>query len=150
MTPIRLLTLVLALTVLAWTTHQILRQLRRRQLRRLAVQWRMGYAERDLFNLAARITSQLPVPAAADLRVLDLLYASEGNHHRYVFTVEYTRGIISSHRRECRVMTFCEPRDTAARCPSPLLPAPEQLPILDQYRHLHDHNFASSNPRSSP
>ena len=133
-----LLVIVCGVTVGAWVASEIARGIHRVRLRRLALKWRMGYAQEDLFNLAARILPQFPIPAAGDLRIIDLLHHSEGRCHRYLFTAEYTCGVISGHRRERRVLTFCEPRDHARGCPAPLVAAPEHLTILDQYAHLHE------------
>lgn len=140
MTPLLLLAVVLWLTLVALTAQGVLRHVCRRQLRRLAVERGMSYSERDLFNLASRIMAALPVPAGADLRVFDLLYGSQGDHHRYIFTAEYTRGVVGGHQRESRAVTFGEPRDGAPERPLPVDWAPDNLSILDQYRYLLEHH----------
>ena len=146
MSPVLLLAALVAVTLIACGTEGLLRHIRARQLRSLAVQWRMAYTHRDPFNLAERIGARLPLPAP-NLRVLDLVHGSEASFHRYVFTVEFTQETLSTYGRKRRVFTFCEPRDVADPCPAPLVAAPEELPILDQYRHLHDHNWTSSDRR---
>jgi hypothetical protein len=138
--PLLLLASLLALTALALIVHKILRHAIKRRLRRFASDWKMRYVERDLFHLAPRIATIIPVPGAADLRVIDVLYGSEGDTHRYLFTAEYTRGVVGRHEREQRVMTFAEPREPSRENPpTPLVCAPQDLPIPDQYLHLHDH-----------
>src|SRR5688500_15740566 len=92
--PLLLLASLLALTALALVVRKILRPAIKRRLRRFANDWKMRYVERDLFHLAPRIATVIPVPGAADLRVIDVLYASEGDTHRYLFTAEYTRGVV--------------------------------------------------------
>lgn len=142
--PLLLLSSLLALTALALVVHKILRHGIKRRLRKFAGEWRMGYAERDLFQLAPRIATIIPVPGAADLRVIDVIYGSKGEQHRYLFTAEYTRGVVGRHEREQRVMTFAEPKEpTRDNPPTPLVCAPQDLPIAEQYRHLHEKAFPS-------
>ena len=150
MSPIVLLTMVVGVTAAVWAVDGVLRHRRKSALRRLAGEWHMGYAERDLFNLGGRIVGEFPVPAAGALRVVDVIYGSQQDRHRYLFTAQYTRGVVGGRRREQWVMTFCEPQDAAqGQCCSPLIAAPEQLSILDQYRHLHDHEVSSATSRAS-
>jgi hypothetical protein len=140
--PLLLLGSLLALTALALLLHKLLRHGTKRRLRRLANDWTMRYVERDLFHLAPRIATIIPVPGAADVRVLDVIYGSQGEMHRYLFTAEYTRGVVERHEREQRVMTFAEPKEpTRENPPTPLVCAPPELPIAEQYLHLHDHAF---------
>jgi hypothetical protein len=142
--PLLLLGSLLALTALALVVHKILRHGIKRRLRQLAGDWKMGYVERDLFHLAPRIATIIPVPGAADLRVIDVIYGSQGKTHRYLFTAEYTRGVVGRHEREQRVMTFAEPKEpTRENPPTPLVCAPQDLPIPEQYRDLHEKAFAS-------
>jgi hypothetical protein len=134
------LSLVVELTVLAWVTHVALHFLRRQRLRRLSSEWHMGYAQADLFNLAGRIAPLFPIPDATNLRIVDLIYCSEGPSHRYVFTAEYTCSIDGGCARERRVMTFCEPQgDSLPGSPLTLIAAPEELSIVEQYRYLQSH-----------
>jgi hypothetical protein len=142
--PLLLLSTLLALTALALVVHKFLRHRIKRRLRRMAGDWKMRYVERDLFHLAPRIATIIPVPGAADLRVIDVIYGSEGETHRYLFTAEYTRGVVGRHEREQRVMTFAEPKEpTRENPPTPLVCAPQDVPIVEQYRHLHAKAFRS-------
>src|SRR5688500_12993643 len=98
---------LLILTALVWTLHRVARHGHKRKLRELAAQWRMSYTPSDVFDLSARVASEFPIPGVADLRIRDMIYASQGDRHRYVFTAEYTLGVIERHRREARAATFC-------------------------------------------
>jgi len=127
---------LLCVTAVVWTLHRVMRHAHKKQLRALASQWGMQYAQADLFNLAARVAGQFPIPGVADLLVRDMIYATQGDRHRYVFTAEYTLGVIDRQRREERAVTFCDPRDSGGQCATPLILAPEELPLIEQYRQL--------------
>ncbi len=135
MPPVVFLLLIVGITLLVWAVNQIVVSRRQAAMRRLAAEWKMSYVPQDLFNLAGRIAASFPIPGAADLCVLDLIYGVQGDRHRYVFTAEYTLGVAASHRRAYRAMTVCEPRDPGGSCMS-LAAAPEDLPLLAQYIHL--------------
>jgi hypothetical protein len=140
--PLLVLASLLTLTALALLIHKLLRHRIKRRLRHLANDWKMRYVESDLFHLAPRIATIIPVPGAADLRVIDVIYGSQGDTHRYLFTAEYTRGVVGRHEREQRVMTFAEPKEpTPANPPTPLVCAPPDLSIAEQYLHLRQHAF---------
>jgi hypothetical protein len=130
---------LLCITAIVWTVHRLIRHAHKRRLRALASAWGMKYAQADPFNLAARVAGEFPIPGVADLRIRDMIYATQGDRHRYVFTAEFTMGVIDRHRREARAVTFCDPRDAkepAGQCASPLILAPQEKPLIDQYRHL--------------
>ena len=127
---------LLCVTAVVWTLHRVMRHAHKKQLRALASQWGMQYAQADLFNLAARVAGQFPIPSVADLLVRDMIYATQGDRHRYVFTAEYTLGVIDGQRREERAVTFCDPREAGGQCATPLILAPEELPLIEQYRQL--------------
>jgi hypothetical protein len=106
--------------------------------RKLAGEWKMRYSKRDLFHLAQRIARQFPAPGVSDLRVLDLIYASEGNRHRYLFTIEYTTSQADQFRREQRAGTFADSAESVAKdTPIHLQLGPAGVPINAQYEHLH-------------
>jgi hypothetical protein len=141
------LSFLVLLSIVAWMVYQVTRLVRCQRLRRVASEWRMGYAQKDLFNLPRRIATYFPVPDVTDLCIADLIYCSEGPWHRYVFTAEYTRSADGGHWRERRVMTFCEPRDASIAVSAPsLAAAPEDLPVLEQYRYLQSHNWGQPAP----
>ena len=60
---------------------------RGRALRAVASQWRMHYNAGDQLRLATKILPRLPIPGAANVSVMDLIYGSDRDRYRYVFTV---------------------------------------------------------------
>jgi hypothetical protein len=133
--PSLFLAMMLGITALALAAYRLFRARRRVLIRRLAAQWQMHYAEADHFNIAGRIAADFPVPGAANLRVLDLIYASDARQYCYIFTAEYTRGVIERQTRESRVMGFCESKDHP-QTRAPLILAPPRIPVIEQYRKL--------------
>ena len=75
------------------------RRIHQRQLINLAREWRMHYAADDRFDLAARVAERLPLPGAADVRIVDLIYGMEHGTRRYVFSAHYTQGVVMRKRR---------------------------------------------------
>src|SRR5271169_860281 len=137
MSPIILLAVVCALTAAALMSDVMRRRRMHRNLRRLAAQERMHFSIYDQLRLAPRVASGLNVPGAAAVGVIDLLYASEDGQYRYVFTGEYTTGVVQSKRRVRRAAAFSEPRErTATVPPCAIRMAPPDLPLLEQYRWL--------------
>ena len=137
MIPLTFLASVLALTFSAFIGHRLWRRGISEKFRRLAVGHQMHYAERDLFQITPRVVERFPIPGASDLRVMDVIYQREADRCRYLFTIEYTMGVVRTKRRIRRAATFCEPRDQA--CPTPwsaLELAPVELCLADQYAHL--------------
>lgn len=138
LSPAALLILLVWLTGLAAGVDAVLRRRRGRALRRLAAEWGMNYSPADSFRVAAKIARDFPVPGAAGLRVTDVVYGTEKGRHRYVFTAEFTTGVVGVKQRVSRVAAFTESRDRdrAAREPADLLLAPEDGDLLEQYRRL--------------
>jgi len=141
--PLTFLGMMLALTAGMAVASLLARARRAAQLSRLAQSWGMRYVGRDRFDLAPKISERFPVPGAADLAVVDLIYGLESGRHRYVFTVQYTQGVVRTKSRLQRVATFSEPRDAdgaegmdGSVSPSPLHMAPAELPLMQQYAHL--------------
>ena len=138
MTPLQFLILMIAMTLLAGCWQWVYRRRQTLALQDLAEQFHMHYSAADRFRLAPRIAPQLSMPGAAGVRVSDLLYGVEDANYRYVFRVEYTAGVLRSKVSVQRVATFCEPRDRSTRPSDMQLEyAPQDLPLLEQYRHLH-------------
>ena len=128
---------LIALTSLAALIEGVSRRRWKRRLRQLASLWRMNYSPDDQLRVATRIAGRFPVPGAADMHVMDLIYGAQGEQYRYVFTAEYTIGVIRGKRRQVCVATFSEPRDRrSADLPTPVTLAPEDLPLLEQYQRL--------------
>src|SRR5258706_111461 len=99
---------LLCVTAMVWTLHRVMRHAHKKKLRELAGQWGMQYAQADLFNLASRVASDFPIPGVADLLVRDMIYATQGDRHRYIFTAEYTLGVIDRHSREARQVAYAD------------------------------------------
>src|SRR5947207_3229341 len=106
---------LILITAAAAATHVLRRRMRARRLRALAAQWGMHYAPNDQFQLADRVAPQLPCPGAADVRVTDLIYGLKGERFRYIFTAEFTQGVVRTKHRARRVVSMTEPKDRAAR-----------------------------------
>jgi hypothetical protein len=137
MTPLELLTFMIAVTAAAAAVETLRRRRHVNALRKLAAQRGMHFSSVDRFRLAPRIAQRLPVPGAAAVRVLDLLYGVERENYRYVFATEYTTGVLRSKRGVRRVATFAEPREPGGKREiGELVFAPEGLPLVEQYRHL--------------
>lgn len=132
--PMLFLAALLALTALAWVLHKLVRFRQRRALLRLADEWRLRYVQKDLFDLADRLAPCFP--QAADLRVLNVVYGSGQDQHHYIFTAEYTLGPEDDYRREARVAACRLPSRKPTDTPPPLQRAPEELTLLEQYRHF--------------
>jgi hypothetical protein len=138
MVPLSFLSALLALTFLALLGQVLERRRVSHIMRKQAVEWRMHYAGADRFQITPRVREAFPIPGASDVVVADLLYRQEADLYRYYFTVEYTQGVIRTKHRIRRAATFCEPRDRSAGAAfSPLLLAPENLSLLEQYAYLH-------------
>ena len=138
MPPLDLLAILLGLTAVAvWREYRARHRLRT-VLRAMAAGARMNFSVADQFRLTSRVVAIFPVPGAASVVVHDLLYSSEGGRHRYLFTVDYTLGVVRTKRRLRRVAAFSEPRDrTALADPPPTLQlAPGELSLVDQYLAL--------------
>jgi hypothetical protein len=87
----------------------------RRRLRACAGRWNMHFAPGDRLRLARRIVGQFPVPGAASISVRDLLYRTADNRHQYLFTVDYTVGVIRGKVGLSRVAGFSEPVSRGGR-----------------------------------
>jgi hypothetical protein len=137
MSPAHLFIIVLVVTAMAAGCEFIRRKLYRKRLQGLAGEWRMNYSPIDQFRLTPRVAQNFPVPGAANIRVIDLIYGSNEDEYRYVFTAEYTAGIVSGKHRVSRAGTFAEARDRAGSGAEPrVVLAPKNLPLLEQYRKL--------------
>jgi hypothetical protein len=145
MLPLTFLSAMLALTVAASAWQFAQRHRTASLIRRLAIDSDVNYSETDRFQLTPRVVAGFPIPGASDVKLSDLLYRREGDRYRYVFTVEFTLGVVRTKRRLRRVATFCEPRDRGASGTptavvedgfSPLVLAPANLPLKSQYQHL--------------
>src|SRR5688572_1049288 len=134
MTPLEFLSFMVAITAAAAAVEAMRRRRHITALRKLAAERQMHFSAADRFRLAPRIAQRLPVPGAAAVRVLDLLYGVERQNYRYVFATEYTVGVLRSKTGVRRVATFAEPREPGAQGEvGELVFAPEGLPLVEQY-----------------
>lgn len=131
--------LTLAITALAPALQWVLDHRRARELRGLAALWHMHFAADDRFRLAQRVGFRLPALGAAGVRAWNLIYGADAERRAYLFTVEYGIGAIGSQRRHRRVAMLDEPASetTSHDTDSHFTIAPEHLPVIEQYRHLH-------------
>lgn len=139
MTPGLLLLGCVLFTALAVALDVASHRRRARALRTLASQWRMNYHPADQLRLAAKVLNRLPVPGAANVRVMDLIYGSDRDRYRYVFSIEYTVGVVGAKRRIVRVASFSEPRNRAADAATStgsIILAPAEGPLVEQYRYF--------------
>ena len=137
MLPLTFLAGMLTLTLVAFVAQLAIRRGLGAQLRRLAGQSRMQYSDVDRFELTARVVERFPVPGASNIALIDVIYTQEADRYRYIFTVQYTEGVIRTKGCVSRVGTLCEPRERGSDDDDYRLTlAPADLPWLAQYLHL--------------
>jgi hypothetical protein len=148
MPPILLLGVLLAVTCAALTIDALMRRSRSTRLAALASDWQMRFTSDDRFQLAPKIAGRFPTPGAADVVVRDVMYTQETSGcFRYLFTVEYTTGVLRTKRRRTGVGMVVEGPACAALAGalsamtthdySPVALAPPELPLAEQYTTLH-------------
>jgi hypothetical protein len=137
MSPAVLFSLALLVTGLSALGDFMIRRRREARLRSLAAEWDMNYSPRDQFRLTQRIARIFPIPGAARIRIVNLIYGIDSDLYRYIFTAEYTTGIVTGKRRILRAGSFSEPRDRSGETPQTTVTlAPGHLPLIEQYRRL--------------
>ncbi len=149
MTPLELLILAVAVTAAAVGWHYLARYQQRQALSKLARQAGMNYAPADRFKLAGRVREHFPVPGAADLKVLDVIYGLGDDCHRYLFTVQYTQGVLRTKHRRQRVAAIIEPRITqppTAPESAQFFIAPPDENLLAEYQTLLAHALCPAAP----
>ena len=127
---------LVALTVVAMMVDVLAHRRRSRRLRALATQWRMNYHASDQLRITPKVMAKLPIPGAANVRVLDLIYGSDATGYRYIFSVEYTVGLTGPKRRVVRVASLTEPRRAGVTLVDQLTLtlAPRGGSLLEHYR----------------
>lgn len=148
MSPLHFLGLITGITALAAVAQGILRRGWEEHLRKLAATWGMNYSARDQLRLTAKVARAFPVPGAAHIKLIDLIYGAVGDRYRYIFTAEYTTGVVHGKRRIVRAGSFTESRtrDAApAEQAAPAVLAPAELPLIEQYRRLAPPEVAAIN-----
>lgn len=145
MTPLDFLSLTLVLTAVAVTWEYLATRRLRGQLLELSRRWGMQFSPGDRFNLSANVAARLPVPGAANVRVVNLIYGLEEGFYRYIFCVEFTTGVTRSKRRRRCVAAFREPRGMSrVGAWSPLVVVPDDRPLLKQYELARSHVVGGS------
>ena len=99
----------------------------------------MHFAPGDRLRLARRIAGRFPVTGAANISVRDLLFRTEAANHQYLFTVDYTVGVIRGKMGRSCVAGFSEPVSRGSRAvppPPSLLIAPPTLTGPAAYEHV--------------
>ncbi len=112
----------------------------RRLLRSCARKWNMHFAPGDRLRLGRRIAGRFPVTGAANISVRDLLFRTNASRHEYLFTVDYTVGIIRGKSGRSCVAGFSEPvsrgSPAASAAPPRLLIAPAELSGPEAYESV--------------
>lgn len=137
MTPFELLGLTIGISAGAALLDALSRRKRRRMLTLLAQRWGMNYHPFDQLRLTPKVAHHFPVPGAANLKVTDVIYGMDKELYRYVFTAEFTTGVVHTKHRRVRVASFVEPRERG-RLPADdsVTLAPKGKALLEQYSHL--------------
>lgn len=136
MSPGVFLFLCLGVVALAVALDVAAHRRRTGRLRALATSWRMNYHPADQLRITPKVLPQFPIPGAANVRVMDLIYGSDRDRYRYVFSVEFTVGLVGPKRRVVRVASLSEPRVRGGAGAVFLTLAPAEGTLLDQYRYL--------------
>jgi hypothetical protein len=136
MSPLELLGLAIAITGVSAMVHRIMRRRWQRAVRALATSWQMHYAPRDQWRLTPRVAAAFPLIGAANVRIIDVVYGTDRHTLRYVFTAEFTLGVVNRKRRLIRAAAFSEPRQSSQSDANSLQLAPANLPLRDQYLHF--------------
>jgi hypothetical protein len=132
-----LLWMLIAATAWAWGINCLLDYLRRRKMARWARQARLFYSPVDLLGLAPRVARLLKFPGAANVQVTDLMYRSDGQFHHCLFTVFYTRGVMSHRSQVMQVAALEDPINRRGMHNEPVLrTAPAGLRKMEQYQAL--------------
>lgn len=134
MSPIVLLLSVTAVTIAAGAASAFRCRARSAKLAALANTWGIRFTLEDRLGLAPRVASGFPIAGVADVLVRDLMYRQEEQGFRYLFTVEYTLGILRTKRRRTGAGMVVE--GGAGEAFSAVTLAPGQLPLLEQYQWL--------------
>jgi hypothetical protein len=129
----------MAVTAAASIADALSRHNRARRLSALATAWRLRFTPEDRFELTPRVAAEFPTPGAADVVVRDVVYGQEaGGVVRYLFTIEYTVGVLRTKRRRSAVGMVVDAagKDRAAAKPALEL-APADVPtVVRQYEWL--------------
>jgi hypothetical protein len=135
MSPILLLWLLAAVSVAAAAVSALRHKGYSAKLAALAATWGMRFTAEDRFQLAPRVAIGFPTAGAADVLLRDLIYQQEDAGFRYLFTVEYTLGVLRTKRRRTGAGMVVE-TGVAGEAFSAVTLAPADLPLGEQYTWL--------------
>jgi hypothetical protein len=128
---------LVVLSAVALLADRAGRRREQRVYRAIAIEHGMHFSPGDPLRITARVGGQLPIPGAAAVRVIDLMYRTDAAAHHYVFTAEYTLGTLDTRRRLRRVAAWNEPKAAGdRRTDAPVVIAANGVPLVDQYRQL--------------
>jgi hypothetical protein len=140
MPPIVLLLALIAITAVAAFVSSLQHKSRSAKLALLATSWKMRYTAADRLQLTLRVASRFPIPGAADIVVRDLIYRQEdAGCFRYLFTVEYTTGVVRTKHRRVSVAMMVESNSnpfTQTDAFSCVTLAPGELALAERYDWL--------------
>jgi hypothetical protein len=134
MSPVVLLLGVTGASIAAGIVSALRCKARSAKLAALAASWGMRFTMEDRFRLAPRVASGFPIAGVADVLVRDLIYRQEDVGFRYLFTVEYTVGILRTKRRRIGAGMVLE--IGAVEAFSVVTLAPGERTLFEQYRWL--------------
>jgi len=146
MPPILFLLAALGLTAAAAVVDAALRRARSARVAALAADCKLRFTPLDRFQLTPRVAARFPIPGAADIVIRNLVYGQEpAGGFRYVFTVEYTLGVLRTKRRRASAAMLVEapPNATDRQSFSPVKLALDDQPLIAQYRQLLETGNAS-------
>src|SRR4051794_20151513 len=142
----------MGVTAAASIADALARHGRARRLSALAAAWRPRVTPGDRFQLTPRVAAQFPTPGAADVVVRDVVYGQEAaGTVRYLFTIEYTVGVVRTKRRRSAVGMVVDSEAPGA-AESPLVLAPSDVTTVRQYEWLwerHGGGTTASTPSQS-
>lgn len=128
MIPSFILLVLLEITIAAVMWQILVRRRRTSTLQRLAKEWDMHFQSTDHFNLTAKMVDHLPIPGAAAIKAIDLLYTQQAGDFFCAFTVSFTRGAVGTKHRQFRVAAIRQIGDRHT-----YILAPDEGNVSEQY-----------------
>jgi hypothetical protein len=144
MTAWHILAVVVLCLLLVWFIDKAITRARTNALKQLAHQHGVRYSPFDRFRITHRIIADLPVAAAADVRVRDLMYIAGTEFYVYVFTIEYALGTVNGITRHTTTARATEPVGRSCGRFIDVHFAPRQLTRVQQYQALLSQPIADS------
>ena len=132
--PILLLIGLVALTATVYVWSAAARSRHQCVLSNCAAQWSMKFSPDDRFGLAPHVARRLPEPGPADVVVRNLVYRQAAEGLTYLFTVEYTLGVLRRKRRIVAVGVIGESAANGGY--SEVRLAPSRLSVAERYKWL--------------